>query len=641
MIIPATSYVAAYNDIVDRSRGTNSATTFILVSPDVDAIAAAHLLHDMLTTQNIPLTIIPVASWPEMINLRDRFEGEDVRSLIFINLGGMVDLLYYFSYLPPTCIMHVIDSHRPTNLANLYTPSAYATALFDPKRPRHAARKDDHLPEPELSVVVWDDAEGDDESREAEKEAHLALMPRPLTKMQRRRYRARRDKYYSATFTGQSVANQVFLLAVLSASRMANEDGVWLAILGLTHQFTTNQIDRSRYDAYVKALADEVARLSPLAVSRTIATEPNSSTGASDRSIQPSEELRFCLFRHWNLYDAMMHSGYVASRMKLWKERGQKNLSGMLAKMGYSLLQAHESYEHMDAELKKDLYRNMEQLAPEYGLDDLNYQSFIRKSGHSVDISAHDAVEGLGALLEVATGVRLDFGNRTMGGGAIMREEWGDGIKGFHQRNGTEGREVARAKNQEEEEEDEEEKYERKGREEALRNFWLTWDALSPDTTLLRSSLKLAMALHRSVTGQGTYILDKGAIQSFRTYRLAIIKEGPYLDIFRHPATLLRLANWLVDAVRDLVGHGTTGKTRIKSLPFVLASLDQTTDRYLVVGIIGAVEYGDVKKNSFGIAFQHAAAESRAQTKQDSFEASVIEVKKDDLPKFLKLLAIG
>lgn len=110
------------------------------------------------------------------------------------------------------------------------------------------------------------------------------------------------------------------------------------------------------------------------------------------------------------------------------------------------------------------------------------------------------------------------------------------------------------------------------------------------------------MALHRAVMDQGGYILEKQAIKSLRTYRLAIIKEGPDLAVFRHPSTLLRLALWLVDAVRDLVsqgavaaGAGAAGK-KPKSLPFVLASLNEEKDTFLVVGIIGAVEYGDVKK---------------------------------------------
>lgn len=41
------------------------------------------------------------------------------------------------------------------------------------------------------------------------------------------------------------------------------------------------------------------------------------------------------MYRHWNLYDSMFHSGYVASKMGIWREKGKGRLQGMLAKMGY------------------------------------------------------------------------------------------------------------------------------------------------------------------------------------------------------------------------------------------------------------------------------------------------------------------
>lgn len=80
-------------------------------------------------------------------------------------------------------MIHVIDSHRPVNLRNLFEPAPYAHALFDARR-RQGKGRDRHgmgadmLGEQELSVVVWADAEGDD-SREAEKEAWEALQVSP------------------------------------------------------------------------------------------------------------------------------------------------------------------------------------------------------------------------------------------------------------------------------------------------------------------------------------------------------------------------------------------------------------------------------------------------------------------------------
>lgn len=110
------------------------------------------------------------------------------------------------------------------------------------------------------------------------------------------------------------------------------------------------------------------------------------------------------------------------------------------------------------------------------------------------------------------------------------------------------------------------------------------------------------MALHRSLSAQGSFILDKPAsIKTLRTFRLCLLRDGPELAVFRHPATLVRLANWLVDAVRDLVqtaggAAAVAGGRRGKALPFVLAVLNEAADAFLVVGVIGAPEFGDVKK---------------------------------------------
>lgn len=107
------------------------------------------------------------------------------------------------------------------------------------------------------------------------------------------------------------------------------------------------------------------------------------------------------------------------------------------------------------------------------------------------------------------------------------------------------------------------------------------------------------MALHRAIIRQGVSILDKQTIKTLRSFRFCIIKEGQDLGVFNHPATLSRLAGWLVDSIRDLLDQSNlnSGKNqRVKALPFILASLDEKRDAFLVVGITGAAEYGDVRK---------------------------------------------
>lgn len=110
-------------------------------------------------------------------------------------------------------------------------------------------------------------------------------------------------------------------------------DLLWCAILALTHQYTSGRIDRDEYEDRCANFVDEVARLNPVK-NKSASSGGSGTSGPDDRAISPSEELRFVLFRHWNLYDAMLHSGYVAGRIGIWRDKGRKRLVGLLAKMG-------------------------------------------------------------------------------------------------------------------------------------------------------------------------------------------------------------------------------------------------------------------------------------------------------------------
>lgn len=64
----------------------------------------------------------------------------------------------------------------------------------------------------------------------------------------------------------------------------------------------------------------------------------------------------------------------------------------------------------MDTNLKRILPEKLEAIAPEYGLIELSYPSFSRSFGFALSsLSAADAVEGLSALLEAATGQRMEI----------------------------------------------------------------------------------------------------------------------------------------------------------------------------------------------------------------------------------------
>lgn len=179
MYITSPSYPLAYQSIVSRSRGTAASTTFLLVSPDVDGLCAAHLLQDLLKADSVPNVILPVGSFTELEDVELRLRGEEVRSLVLVNLGAVIDLHSYFSYLPPTALIHVLDSHRPVSLYNLFTDAPYAETVFDMRRTKGrrggaALNGAEEELQDGMEVVFWMDPEGE-EGRAEQREAFKAI----------------------------------------------------------------------------------------------------------------------------------------------------------------------------------------------------------------------------------------------------------------------------------------------------------------------------------------------------------------------------------------------------------------------------------------------------------------------------------
>ena len=114
--------------------------------------------------------------------------------------------------------------------------------------------------------------------------------------------------------------------------------------------------------------------------------------------------------------------------------------------------------------------------------------------------------------------------------------------------------------------------------------------------TLLRDSLNLAMTLQRAIIRQGTSIIDKQDIRTTRNHRIVILAQGPDLALFSHPGVLGRLASWLVDALRDRMPGTAVGSSKKKGLPFVIACLDEGAEMYTVIGLMGALDFNQIRR---------------------------------------------
>ncbi|KAL0933068.1 CDC45-like protein [Colletotrichum truncatum] len=455
--------------------------------------------------------------------------------------------------------------------------------------------------------------------------------PAPSARTLRRRLlRLRREKegiirkYYKI---GASFSEPISSMMYSLASELGREDNdlLWLAIVGVTSMelygrssagiaVPVRSSDRGQGNGWMgvrgarirQLLRDEVRRLNPPEVTnvRTLADNsgiiPTTARSPEDTSIRLSPEPKFLLIRHWSLYDSMLHSPYLFARLKTWSETGLKRLHKLLAKMGVSLVQCKQSYTHMDMMLKRELRAKLLKYASLYNLDDMvpsvdtdgrdragakDGWGFVRSWGWRATLSAQDVGVVIGALLEV--GKHADV---------------------------TEGTHSAKDSQIEENDED---AINAQG-EEWVRRFWEAYDALE-DIDALKAGLPTAQFLHRAIYRTGTSLINKKQIKHLRAFRMCVVKEGPDVPIFGHPAALTKLALWvgeaLVEQEKDTTGRLSHGG---RGTPLVVASLNDKRGVYLVVGTGGGGGPDTTFLDREATKKRQAAKEERAKKREDS-----------------------
>jgi cell division control protein 45 len=535
----------------------------------------------------------------------------------------------------------------------------------------------------------------------------------------RNKYTKVLDKYYEI---GASYSEPVSSIAYSLAGELGREDNdlLWNAIVGVSSLELYGRTgtgvglnplstaggsagwNGDRGERIRAILRDEVRRLNHIDL-KDVGREanmgdatgaiPTSARSATDTSIRLSPEPRFLLLRHWSLYESMLHSPYLSVRLHMWSDAGRKRLNKLLAKMGVSLSQCKQNYTHMDMDLKRGLRERLLRFAPIYGLDGLvpppprngdmkDGWGFVRCWGWKACLSAIDVAVILGAILEV-----------------------GD-MKSMHQPDIQNCHSVTSQDPSESVNLDDQAVALNDAQERITARFWTAYDALA-SIDLLVEHIKTAQRLHKAILRTGTALIEKRQIRHLSAFRIAVVKEGPDVQLFTHPGALTKLALWIAEAIVEL--HGTKGKHKGSEL--VMAGLDEARGLYIVVGLGGGgatqstkerlakrearlkekekkkaakererekkrqaridrnlaagldedeveddteeeddddseseeEEEEDQKgfgRNRFGIAFQEVVRETGARVRMDSFEACVIEVKKEDLSGFLEKLSM-
>ncbi|KCV71900.1 hypothetical protein H696_01309 [Fonticula alba] len=366
--------------------------------------------------------------------------------------------------------------------------------------------------------------------------------------------------------------------------------------------------------------------------------------------INHQQDLNLMLYRHWSLFDALMHAPHVATQLGVWNDKGAHRVRTLLVRLGIPLSQACQPHLAMDVEMRRDLPRRLADVSAGVNLPGIMYPAFIARQGFRTAVAAADVVYAISSLVEagaIASNIAFTLSRHGLAGGP-GQSSGGDSFSAFS----TMSEAVA--------------EYARTSdisRDQVWLQCWYrAYDALeSPYTTILESGLNLAMAYQRAIIRQITLLIEQNAITTTRFLRFAIVKDagstGPVahqvpmgpgragaapLDsrwstgnsdlLVVHPLTLTRLALYMRDALRS------SGKT---NLPLLVASLCHSTDSYFVIGLDRErSSSSQVQRNVFSVILKNVAAERGIRLRHDGFDASVLEIRREDLTPFLEAIQL-
>ena len=588
--------------------------------------------------------------------------------------------------------------------------------------------------------------------------------PKPLSQRQlkrqllklRRKHEGTLDAYYNL---GTSYSEPMSSMLYSLASELGREDNdlLWLAIVGISSvdlsPFSQPSSSSSsghrrildRQEQIREVLRDEVRRLNPvpeaeLRRSQNIGENviPTHARSPTDTAIRLSPEPKFLLIRHWSLYDSMLHSPFLSTRLHVWSDAGRKRLNKLLAKMGVSLQEAGKGYVHMDMEIKRSLRQRILKFTEMYNLEGLipgddgrsgqQGWGFVRSWGWKATLSAVDVAIIVGAILEVGT--ELAHGGFDMKYDPHSRHpHYNARLRALptppHSEDGSSQADGAPSTTSD-------------IPDWTTHRFFAAYDSLNPTATsstqglhVLLNHISTAQNLHRAILRTGSALIAKKQIRHLRAFRMGVVKEGPDVPLFTHPGALTKLAGWVSEAVAVLDAEKGARKAGGREDALVLGCLDESRSVYVVVGLGGGGSGGkkvrskaEIKEreakrkrkeaariakkaekarnreerrrlrreiqeanglldsddededgnhsddtesvssssdgsdsesddelvearkhrgfglNRFGQAFQEVVDETAARVRIDSFEHSVVEVKKEDLAGFLEALSL-
>ncbi|PHT37116.1 hypothetical protein CQW23_24816 [Capsicum baccatum] len=557
----------------------SASTSPLLVFPstsDVDSLCALKIMGHVLESDSVRYACYPVSSFKEIYKYTGDNLGpaaDEPITILLINWGCQRDLKKVLE-IGPLARVFVVDSHRPVHLHNLSDQNDRVIVLYT----RDDEQQADLAYDFDVSALAnasdlnidGDDFEDEESDSESENDDIEREEEEDRDGMRKKRRRAssdpvklfgklKREYYYMGTFHGKPSG---CLMYELSHFLRKNTNALlWLACVALTDQFVHERLTDERYQAGVMELEQHINSSGNLDSTTSVTLKDGTKVTAPNSSrIAYEYEPRLMLLQEWNLFDSMLCSSYIATKMKTWSDNGIMKMQFLLGRMGFAREECKQKFQYMSIEIKRQMKDKFERFLPEFGLTDFYYRGFLLLHGYSSRVSAADVVYGVTALLE-----------------------------SFEESDGSC----------------------------ASSQFGEAYDALSlTKLDKLETGMRQAIKIQRSILRQGSAaITKKGSIRSGSKFRWVKLEDSADTKLLCHPQALTKFGYFLMDALREK-------GARMK--PLICVCYTQERSKVLIVAICGKPRLGAVQGNAFGVAFRSSAEETGAEFFHELFESSWI-----------------
>ena len=566
-----------------REASSASSSSPLLVFPsssDTDSLCTLKIITHVLSSDSVRYSVYPVSSPGDV----DQHAGQTIRSddnvaLLLINWGCHRDVRRVLN-LGPHVLVFVVDSHRPIHLHNLSEQNRQVIVLYTLEDENQAdlsydfevsalANAADLDSDDEFDEISDEDSDTEDERegrRDKRKRASDEGSEDPIKLFRK----LKREYYRLGTFHGKPSGCLIFDLA--HALRKNTNELLWLACVSLTDQFIHERLTNERYLDGVMEMEQHINSSGNLDAVSSVTLKDGTIIQAPENSrISYEDEPRLMLLREWNLYESMICSSYVATKLKTWSDNGQKKLKLLLARMGFPLVDCQRKFQYMSMEIKLKMKEEFERLLPEYGLMEFYYRSFFRIQGYCTKFSAADVVYGVTALLESSS----------------------------------EDRDSSVAD-----------------------QFWVAYSSLSQSNVdQLRKGMQQAIEIQRAILRQGSVAITKsGFIRSSRKFRWVKLEDPVDTVKLGYPQALTKFCHFLMDALKE---RGARMK------PLICACMVKEPGKVLIVGVCGKPRLGAIQGNSFGVGFRNAAEELGFEYYHELFDSSWIVLDTANISSFM------